>query len=126
MGRRTLWVVCSGSRTWVDREYIQQRIQALPAAAKVLVGDARGADGAVRQACSTSGIPCERFDADWDQYGRRAGILRNLQMLEHDPAPELVLCFWIGASKGTRHVVTTAMKMGLPLELHWRPECTSS
>ncbi|TAL45507.1 MAG: hypothetical protein EPN91_02025 [Salinibacterium sp.] len=61
------------------------------------------------------GFAVEEFKADWETYGRRAGIVRNLAML--DTRPDLVIACWDGESKGTAHTMTEARKRGIPVEV---------
>jgi hypothetical protein len=62
------------------------------------------------------GLDSERYAADWKQYGKRAGILRNLQML--DQRPDLVLAFQRNGSRGTQHTIDEARKRGIAVEVH--------
>lgn len=51
------------------------------------------------------------FEADWDAHGKRAGYLRNAQMLE-EGKPNLVVAFThdLESSKGTKMMVELARK----------------
>jgi ABC-type sugar transport system substrate-binding protein len=53
------------------------------------------------------------FHADWDQFGKRAGYLRNEQMLNQHPTA--VWAFWDGQSRGTLHTMREARKRKLPM-----------
>jgi len=44
------------------------------------------------------GLPTEVFEADWDQFGDKAGPNRNAQIIA---AAEVVSAFWDGVSVGT-------------------------
>src|SRR3982750_3255423 len=46
----------------------------------------------------------ELIEAQWNVYGNRAGILRNIEMLEY-PGVKEVWDFWDGKSKGTLHCI---------------------
>lgn len=61
------------------------------------------------------GVNCTVFRPNWKAYGKRAGILRNVAML--DQAPDLVLAFWDGKSRGTGHTITEARKRGIAVEV---------
>lgn len=56
------------------------------------------------------------FRPMWNKHGKKAGILRNLEML--DLSPDLVVAFWDGQSKGTEHVIVTALSRDLDLILY--------
>lgn len=56
----------------------------------------------------------ERYPADWQAHGKRAGFIRNSQMVERVKGVKaIVLAFWDGQSKGTKHTVELAKKSGL-------------
>ncbi len=45
--------------------------------------------------------------------GRRAGLDRNVRML--DSKPDLALAFWDGQSRGTGHTITEARRRNIPV-----------
>lgn len=49
-------------------------------ATTILCGCARGADELGAYASKRLGLMLERYPADWDRYGKRAGPIRNRQM----------------------------------------------
>jgi hypothetical protein len=112
-------VLVCGSRSWgADREQTQKlygRIASLPLDALILHGAARGADRLAADAAYLHGHSVESFPADWELYGRRAGFVRNLQMLDQEP--DLVLAFWDGESRGTLHTIEEARRRGIPVEV---------
>lgn len=55
-------------------------------------------------------IPVKRFISDWDTLGKRAGYVRNLEMVEYADA---LLVFWDGQSRCTEHVINIAKQKGL-------------
>lgn len=61
------------------------------------------------------GLLVKRFKPDWERFGKRAGIERNLQMLNEKP--DRVIAFWDGVSPGTRHTITEARNRGIPVEI---------
>src|SRR3954466_7019039 len=68
---------------------------------EIISGGARGADRVVEVWAKTNSVPITVFTPNWEKYGRRAGILRNNQLL--DTTPALVLDFWEGKGKGLKH-----------------------
>ena len=50
--------------------------------------------------------------ANWKKYRRKAGILRNMNMLV--TATHLV-AFWDGNSHGTKHMIEIAKAKGIPV-----------
>lgn len=109
-------LVC-GSRTWKDAESILRAIDGLSPAPTLLIhGGARGADQLAAKAATKRGIPIRCFMADWEQYGRSAGRIRNLEMLELG-RPDRVIAFWDGSSRGTAHMIHLAQVAGLPVDV---------
>src|SRR5690606_38640260 len=80
----------------------------------VIEGGARGADTLARQWCENFGKDFEEYPADWDRYGKRAGYIRNQQMLD-EGKPDLVVAFYDGQerSRGTAMMCDLARKAGI-------------
>lgn len=57
------------------------------------------------------GFTEEVFEADWAQFGRRAGFIRNREMIE--AKPDLVLAFSLNYSSGTEHTIREAQHRGI-------------
>lgn len=76
----------------------------------IVSGTARGADQLGELFAAKFGYAVERFPADWDRFGKRAGYLRNEQMAK---AADCLIAFWDGRSKGTAHMIDLAYKHGL-------------
>ena len=114
-------IVCTGSRGWTDKATIDRRFRALPQSGgtHIIVGEARGADQLVALEALRRGFTLTVVEADWEQYGKRAGPKRNRAML--DMEPDLVLAFWRDKSPGTWDTIREAARRGLALEIHWRP-----
>jgi hypothetical protein len=106
-------VLVCGSRDWRDGTPIRMALSELPRDATILHGGARGADRLAGNIAASFGFHVEQFPADWGNRGRRAGIERNLQML--DEKPDLVLAFHLNDSVGTAHTVREARKRGIPV-----------
>lgn len=107
-------VVISGSRYWNDYDVILNVLKyTLPQHNKVMiiVGDCRGADEQVIQASLDSGKNVIVYKAHWKEYGKSAGPIRNLDMV-NDNDPHLILLFHndIDNSKGTKHMLSLAKK----------------
>jgi hypothetical protein len=59
--------------------YLSKKIQS---GEKVVIisGGAKGADSLGERYAQERGLEVKVFRADWDKYGKRAGILRNTKM----------------------------------------------
>ena len=81
----------------------------------VIHGAARGADVMAGSIAKNLEIPVRTFPADWERWGRKAGIVRNQAMLDVGK-PDYVLAFHddIQHSKGTGDMVGRAKAHGVP------------
>jgi hypothetical protein len=113
---KTSVLVC-GSRDWSDKDAVANKLADLAGlpAVEIIHGGARGADSMADEIARLYGFSVRVFPADWNRYGRRAGFLRNLEML--DQRPNLVIAFQRNASRGTQHTINEARKRGIPVEV---------
>lgn len=65
----------------------------------------------------------EEYPADWDRYGKRAGPIRNQQMLD-EGKPDLVLAFPTETSRGTYDMIRRAKKAGVEVAVYGPSEWT--
>lgn len=79
---------------------------------EVVSGTAAGVDKLGEQYGNEFGIPVKQFPANWDEYGKSAGFLRNTQMAEYADA---LIAIWDGESRGTKHMIDIMNKIGKPV-----------
>lgn len=105
-------VLITGSRNWTDQQAVRDTLVTHMRKGDTLVSGAcpTGADALCEQFWAPYG-PVERHPADWSTHGRAAGPLRNQAMV--DTAPDLVLAFPLGDSRGTWDCVRRARTAGL-------------
>lgn len=109
-------LVC-GDRNWSDENKIFYTLVLYPKDTILIHGDARGADKIAGKIGEVLGFTIKTFPANWSKYGRAAGPIRNMQML--DTKPNLVIAFHsdIQNSKGTLHCITNSKKRNIPVQL---------
>lgn len=78
----------------------------------IIQGEATGADTLAKEWAEYHGIPVDPFKAHWRIYGKRAGAMRNTQMLI-EGKPDLVVAF--PGNDGTADMVKQADKAGVPI-----------
>lgn len=78
----------------------------------VIEGEQRGVDLLAREWAEEKGLEVRGFPADWDRYQKRAGFIRNDQMLK-EGNPHAVVAFPGG--NGTRMMVRLAKRAGIPV-----------
>ena len=115
MGQR---VAIIGSREWSDYEMIRDYVYSLDDDDIVVSGGAKGADSFAEFYARERGLAVLIFRADWDQHGRRAGLIRNHDIIG---AAARVVAFWDGVSTGTKHSLRLAEERNKPA-LIFRPK----
>jgi hypothetical protein len=81
---------------------------------EIISGGARGADQLGEKFAKQYGLSLKIMKADWDTFGKSAGYRRNEQMALYAREDNGVLiAYWDGVSKGTKHMIDLAKKHGL-------------
>lgn len=80
----------------------------------LVCGMAPGVDTVAYDYCEANGIPIVKYYADWDNYGKKAGPLRNEDMALH---AEALLAIWDGNSPGTNDMIKRATDHGLKFKV---------
>lgn len=102
-------VICGSREFPKDAYFIQQSIHSVMGGIDCIVsGGARGPDTWAREYAENLSIPFIEIKADWNKYGKKAGYLRNIEMLELEGVSK-VLAFWDGVSRGTKHTIDCAL-----------------
>lgn len=100
-----------GSRDYPDLDAVRRYVATLPEGCTVVSGGARGVDRAGAQTARQRGLRVVEYLPDWDRYGKRAGFLRNEQIVA---AADTVIVFWDGESRGTKHTIDLARRANKP------------
>jgi hypothetical protein len=110
-------VLVCGSRGWESVWQVRMVYSELDRIkpTEIISGGARGADRVAEVWAKSNSVPITVFTPDWEKNGRRAGVLRNNQML--DTNPDLVLAFWDGLSKGTKHTIDEARRRNIRVKV---------
>jgi YspA, cpYpsA-related SLOG family len=81
---------------------------------EIIEGGATGADTLARDWAHAKNVPVQTFKANWKLYGKRAGYIRNVQMLE-EGKPDMVIAFPGGP--GTGMMVNLADKANVSVRI---------
>lgn len=104
-----------GSRDYPNAHVVVgARMKALPKGCTIVSGGARGVDSIAAHWADMLGYKKVIYLPDWDAHGKSAGYLRNVTIVDNS---DLVIAFWDGTSKGTKHTIDIAMKKGIPVEI---------
>lgn len=112
-------ILVTGSRDWDDARAIDEAFR--EAASRntenwpvtVIHGTARGADRLAGSLAKARGWNVEEHPADWDRHGKRAGFLRNEEMVLS--RADVCLAFIKNGSKGATMCADLAAKAGIPV-----------
>lgn len=114
-------VLICGSRHFHDYEKLKKEVlNALPIGdhieTRVISGHARGADTLGERLAEDMGWGLDVFPADWKTHGKRAGPIRNAQMLR-EGKPDMVIAFRAENSRGTQNMINQAEKAGIEVRI---------
>lgn len=82
---------------------------------EIISGGARGVDRCAREYAKTKGITLVEFLPDYPRYGRSSPIRRNQLIIDY---ADIVLAFWDGSSKGTKHVIENCRRQGVQVQVY--------
>ena len=80
----------------------------------IISGGAKGADTYARDFAKANNIPFTEFLPDYAKYGSLAPLIRNKLIVDHC---DMVLAFWDGKSRGTKHTINYAKQQGKPVRI---------
>ncbi len=80
--------------------------------AEIVSGMAQGVDKCGEKYANWYKLKLHKFPADWEKFGKAAGIIRNHQMAEFADA---ALVIWDGKSRGSMNMKATMKKLGKPV-----------
>ncbi len=83
---------------------------------EIVSGGARGVDTSAAAWARAHGVPLTEFLPEYETYGRRAPLLRNLTIIDYS---DLVLAFWDGRSRGTAFVIEKCRERGVPVRVFY-------
>ena len=101
-----------GSRSFSDYAWMEQcllRSFSVPDIEAVITGGARGADALAARFARSHGLPLVTLRADWETHGRKAGPIRNSEIVAR---ADVLAAFWDGTSSGTRDSIAKARAAG--------------
>lgn len=80
----------------------------------IVSGGAVGADSYAKAYARKHHIPILEFLPNYKKFGKKAPILRNIQIVENC---DTLLAFWDGSSRGTKFTIDYAHKKGVPVKV---------
>jgi predicted Rossmann fold nucleotide-binding protein DprA/Smf involved in DNA uptake len=81
----------------------------------LISGGARGIDTLAEAWADSMNIPKHIIKPDYQRYGRAAPIKRNEEIAA---LSDMIIAIWDGKSRGTKHVIDHAEKLGKPITVY--------
>lgn len=117
-------VIIAGGRDFDNYDYLEDEVLSVIGVLgedseiylpniEIVSGGAQGADFLGERFASRYSLDLMPFPADWVTHGKAAGPIRNNEMADY---ADILIAFWDGESKGTKHMIQTALNKGL--EVH--------
>ncbi len=112
-------LIIAGSRDWVvtpadielqfdDFLFCKQDVT------EVVSGTAKGADFGGELWARENGLLIKRFPADWEEYGKAAGKIRNGKMAKYADA---AIVFWKNQSSGSANMIAHMAALQKPVRV---------
>lgn len=117
-------IIINGSRDFNNYTYLRLMLkeyimtnQINPELIEIISGGAKGADTLAIKFAKEYNLNYKVMNADWNKYGKRAGIIRNAEMLTYAISNPndiaILISFWNGTSKGTKHMIDISNDKGI-------------
>lgn len=111
-------VIIAGGRDFDDYQLLKSKmdglLQNITDSITIVCGEAKGADSLGRRYAEERELQIQSFPANWAEQGKAAGFIRNVEMAQN---ADVLVAFWDGESRGTKHMIETARKYGLQVRV---------
>jgi len=81
---------------------------------EIISGGAPGIDTCAEDFAMKRNIPFRKFLPDYERYGKRAALERNLLIVKNCDS---LLAFWDLGSRGTAHTITACLRENVPVRV---------
>jgi hypothetical protein len=108
-------IIVAGSRQITDYSIVKNILDHIYQKTKIdaiISGGAKGPDSLGIKWANEYKIPIVLFKPDWNQYGKSAGIRRNIEMSN---VADALVAVWDGESRGTKHMISRMKELGKPV-----------
>ena len=111
-------MIVAGYRTFQDYtlmcSHLDRITAEIPGRIELISGHAPGADTLGERYAREHDLKLRVFPAQWELYGKTAGVIRNQQMTDYAlKESAIAVFFWNGSSRGTRDAIRRALKAGI-------------
>ena len=114
-------IIVTGDRFWACHQLaagiIRRLVERYGPGIVIVHGGATGVDESFSTAAKGHGVAVEAHPADWDRLGKRAGPIRNGEMVRAGAGLCLAVHRFLMNSKGTKDCARQAIEVGIPTYL---------
>lgn len=108
-------IIVAGGRNFNNYDLMRDKLDELlrnlrDKPIEIVSGGAQGADTLGERYAIERGLSLRRLPALWEELGKRAGQIRNVEMAHYGTH---LVAFWDGVSTGTENMISIAKKEGL-------------
>ena len=110
-------VIIAGGRDFNNYDLLKTKCDKIFTKSKnleIVSGKAKGVDSLGELYAKENDFPIKEFYADWNMYGKSAGVIRNSEMGDYADA---LIAFWDGKSPGTKHMIDYMKKLNKPTRI---------
>jgi hypothetical protein len=129
MKKKDLVIIACGGRDYTDADFVNATLSKLSRLTNIIVGGACGADTLAETWAKQQNwtnqrqITIQKINADWKTHGKKAGYIRNSEMLNEllkyrDIGKDVGVVAFPGGT-GTEMMITLARKSDVGV---WQPE----
>ena len=112
-------VIVAGSRTYNNKNFIYNKLDMLRSKIdkpiQIVSGLAKGVDSIAVDYAKDKNLSIKTFEALWNEHGKKAGILRNIEMGNYADA---LVAFRLDNSVGTSHMIDYAKSKNLKVRIY--------
>lgn len=111
-------IIIAGSREITDYDLVERAAYEsgwIDENTEIVSGMAKGVDTLAVEFAEKHHFPLHKFPANWEKYGRPAGMIRNDEMAQFADA---LVAVWDGRSVGTRGMIEIARARRLKILIY--------
>lgn len=116
-------VIIAGSREVPDVKYVAQCVKDIIGEwdfpEEIVTGGARGVDRLAKELAESKGSAHKEVPADWDNFGKAAGHIRNQKMADYVGREGTLIAFPSVKGKGTQDMIQRAIKKQMNVHIFW-------
>lgn len=114
-------LIVAGDRHFLDYKFVEKHLcdllvgpNATREVVEIIQGGATGVDALAKRFAMDYFFRWRTFPADWNQFGKAAGPMRNRKMAEYG---DCLLALWDGKTRGTGNMIEEMKALAKPYRI---------